>query len=160
MTPPPERACRTAKEAPTWPETVKARVTLGIGILIAARARTDREVTIASLLVTIILLVMMGAIAPLELMSPFARTLASFLSHTHATAALREVMILGKGIAAVGPQVLLLTGSGLAIALGGALLFRRSIDRSFESCEGARFPSCAYRRACSRKYRRQRVNSA
>lgn len=103
-------------------------VTLGLGILIAARARTDREVMVAALLVTIILMFMMGAITPVDLMTAPARAIATALPHTHATAALRSIMLLGSNVFEVWDKVLILIGSAAVLMFAGVKLFRRAID--------------------------------
>lgn len=103
-------------------------VTLGLGILLAARARTEREVLVATLMVIIVLMFMMGAITPVDLMSRPAQVVAGLIPHSHGTEALRQVMILGNGVTEVLPQVgVLVLASALFIG-GGALLFRRTID--------------------------------
>lgn len=103
-------------------------VTLGFGILLAARARTDREVTIATLLATIVLMFMMGAIAPLELMSPLARAIASVIPHTYATAALRDVMLRGQDLGDEVPDLAVLAAAAIATVGIGVVAFRRRID--------------------------------
>lgn len=103
-------------------------VTLGLGILLAARAKSEREVLIATLMVIIVLMFMMGAITPTDLMTRPAQVVAGLIPHSHATEALRGVMILGSGVTDVLPQIgILLLASALFIG-GGAALFRRTID--------------------------------
>lgn len=103
-------------------------VTLGIGILLAARARTEREVMIATLMVTIVLMFMMGAITPLDLMSEPARRIAELIPHTYANESLRRVMLLGYPLVEELATVLGLLVVGVVLTVLGAILFRRQID--------------------------------
>lgn len=103
-------------------------VTLGLGILLAARAKSEREVLIATLMVIIVLMFMMGAITPVDLMSRPAQVVAGLIPHSHATEALRQVMIVGGGLLDVLPQIGILLFAAAAFIGGGALLFRRTID--------------------------------
>lgn len=103
-------------------------VTMAMGILLAARARTDREVMVGTLLVTILLMFLMGAITPLDLMTPPARAFASILPHTHATGALRRVMLLDSSALTEWRAVLLLAASGAGLLAVGVRVFRRSLD--------------------------------
>lgn len=104
--------------------------TLGLGILIAARARTEREVMVASLMVAIVLMFMMGAITPVELMSPPAQAFANALPHTHAAEALRRVMLLGYGPGEILPDLGILLASGVALTAAGVALFRRTLEQA------------------------------
>lgn len=103
-------------------------VTLGIGILLAARARTEREVMIATLMVTIVLMFMMGAITPLDLMSGPARRVALAIPHTYANESLRRVMLLGYPLFEELATVVGLLVVGVALTVLGAIFFRRQID--------------------------------
>lgn len=103
--------------------------TLGVGILVAARARTEREVMVASLMVTIVLMFMMGAITPVELMSPSAQAFANLLPHTHAAEALRRVLLLGYGPLDILADLGMLLVSGIVLTLAGVALFRRTLEQ-------------------------------
>ncbi|MBI4394476.1 MAG: ABC transporter permease [Euryarchaeota archaeon] len=103
-------------------------VTLGIGILLAARAKSDREVMVATLMVVIVLMFMMGAITPVDLMGAPGQFIAGILPHTHATSALRQVMLLGYGLGQELTAVGILVGSTLVLMIGGAWLFKRTVD--------------------------------
>lgn len=105
-----------------------ALVTLGLGILLAARARTEREVLVATLMVIIVLMFMMGAITPIDLMSRPAQVVAALIPHSHATEALRQVMLLGNGLDAALPAVGVLVVAALLFLGAGSMLFRRGID--------------------------------
>jgi len=105
-----------------------AFTTLCMGVVIAARARSDREVMVATLMVTILLMFMMGAITPIELMSAPARTVAHLIPHTYATQALRSIMLLGSPASSLWAPLAALCASAAALAGAGIALFRRSLS--------------------------------
>jgi ABC-2 type transport system permease protein len=70
-----------------------------------------------------------GVFFPLQQMPWYMQDLAHFLPLTYATAALRKVMVLGADISAVGTEVLILIGFGIALLAIAVPMFRRAMSK-------------------------------
>lgn len=107
-----------------------ATATLGIGLVIASLANTERSVLVGTLLLTIVFMFLIGALTPVEYMLPTSQYVAKSLPPTYGVDALRRVMLLGQGLTT--PSVLidlgaLVVGSIVFLGLGTWLFNRKAL---------------------------------
>lgn len=104
--------------------------TLGIGLIIASLATTERSVLVATLLLTIVFMFMIGALTPVEYMLPTSQFVAKSLPPTYGVDALRRVMLLGQGLGAkpvIIDMIALGIGSLVALTIGAFLFSRKAL---------------------------------
>lgn len=100
---------------------------IGIGLVLAAFARQVAGAVILSVLVTLPLIFMTGAVFPLSQMPYFMRVIAHAIPLTYALEALSGVMLRGESLADVAWRLAVLLGFGVALlGLGSALVRRRT----------------------------------
>ncbi|MBW3584017.1 MAG: ABC transporter permease [Euryarchaeota archaeon] len=107
-----------------------ALATLGIGLIVAALATTERSVLVATLLITIVFMFLIGALTPVEYMLPTSQFVALSLPPTYGVDALRRVMLLGQGFTNVGILVdigALVIGSVVTLVVGAVLFSKRGL---------------------------------
>ena len=97
---------------------------ISLGLMVAARLRTEELADGILNLISWPMLLLSGVWFSLEGASPAAQTLSQALPLTHLVAAARRVMVDGAGLVEVLPEVTLLAGLGLALLIAAARLFR------------------------------------
>jgi ABC-type multidrug transport system permease subunit len=97
---------------------------ISVGLVVAARLRTEELADGILNLISWPMLLLSGVWFSMEGASPAARALSEGLPLTHMVAAARRVMIDGAGVAAVLPEVALLSGLALVLLAGAARAFR------------------------------------
>jgi ABC-type multidrug transport system permease subunit len=103
---------------------VGALCLISLGLIVAARLRTEELADGILNLMTWPMLLLSGVWFSLEGASPAARFLAQAFPLTHLVDAARSVMIDGAGVVDVLPQLALLGGIALVLLLVAARLFR------------------------------------
>ena len=104
--------------------TAGAMCLISMGLIIAARLRTEE---LADGLLNIFswpMLLLSGVWFSMEGTSPAARFLSELMPLTHLVNAARAVMVDGAGIIQVLPEILLLGGTGIVLLVVAAMLFR------------------------------------
>lgn len=97
---------------------------IGIGLVIAARLRTEEMADGLLNLISWPMMFLSGIWFSLDGMHPWVQKLALVFPLTHVTTAARAVMIDGAGLAAIAPQLGVLAGFTLVCLGIGAALFR------------------------------------
>jgi len=97
---------------------------ISLGLIVAARLRTEELADGILNLISWPMLLLSGVWFSLEGASPAARALAQVLPLTHLVDGARQIMIDGAGVAQVLPQIGLLTVLALALLVAAAKLFR------------------------------------
>ena len=98
--------------------------TISLGLIVAARLRTEELADGVLNLMSWPMLLMSGVWFSMEGTSQAARTLSSLMPLTHLVNAARRVMIDGAGVTQVLPEIIILGGTGLILLLIAARLFR------------------------------------
>jgi ABC-type multidrug transport system permease subunit len=109
-----------------------ATATLGVGLVIASLASTERSTLVATLILTIVFMFLIGALTPVEYMLPTSQYVAHALPPTYGVDALRRIMLLGQGLGspAILIDLLALTaGSVLFLGLGSYLFNRKALGK-------------------------------
>lgn len=109
-----------------------ATATLGLGLIVASLASTERSTLVATLLITIVFMFLIGALTPVEYMLPTSQFVAYSLPPTYGVDALRRVMLLGQGFGtpAVVIDLLALFGaSALLLGIGSFLFNRKALGK-------------------------------
>lgn len=109
-----------------------AAATLGIGLVIASLATTERSTLVATLMLTIVFMFLIGALTPVEYMLPTSQLIAKSLPPTYGVDALRRVMLLGQGLGtqAIWIDIIALSiGATLFLAIGAFLFNRRALGK-------------------------------
>jgi ABC-2 type transport system permease protein len=83
-------------------------VCIGIGILIATLSRSQQQVVLTSFFFNVPIIQLSGAIAPIESMPPFFRTLSFFDPLRHFVTIARSLILKGSGLEILLPDVLAL----------------------------------------------------
>lgn len=104
--------------------TLGALCFLALGFLLAGLVRSAQAAPGITMVVFFLLLFLGGIFFPREMMPGFLGALSRVLPSTMLNDALREVMILGRGIGAVWQELLGVAGWFMAGALGALRLFR------------------------------------
>ena len=102
---------------------------VGLGILITSFA--DREETATMVMMTLMfpMMFLSGVFFPISQMPWYMQDIAQILPLTYATTALRKVMVLGAGITAVWPDVLVLLVIGVVMLAISVPLFQKAMSR-------------------------------
>ncbi|MEJ2575400.1 MAG: ABC transporter permease [Gammaproteobacteria bacterium] len=95
-----------------------------VGLLVAARLRTEELADGLLNLLSWPQLILSGVWFSLEGVNPAARALAQAFPLTHLVDAARRIMLDGAGLAEVGPQLAILAGLTLALLAAAARMFR------------------------------------
>jgi len=104
--------------------TAGALCLISLGLIVAARLRTEELADGVLNLMVWPMLLLSGVWFSMEGASPAAQTLSQFSPLTHLVDAARQVMIDGAGIIDVLPQIALLTGFSVLLLTIAARLFR------------------------------------
>jgi ABC-2 type transport system permease protein len=102
---------------------------VGLGILITSL--TGAEETATMILMTLLFPMMFfsGVFFPLQLMPSYMQVIAQFFPLTHAVTALRRVVVLGAGIAAISTDVIILFCFGFVFLLAALFVFEWAMKR-------------------------------
>jgi ABC-type multidrug transport system permease subunit len=104
--------------------TAGAMCLISMGLIIAARLRTEE---LADGLLNVFswpMLLLSGVWFSMEGTSPAAQLLSALMPLTHLVNAARAVMVDGAGVVQVLPEIALLSGMGVLLLLIAAMLFR------------------------------------
>jgi len=97
---------------------------LALGFLISSMTKTLKTAEMASNAITFPMMFLSGVFFPLAILPPFLATIAKLLPLFYLGQALREVMIRGKTLWAVWPDILVLVAMGLVCFIISIRLFR------------------------------------
>ncbi len=97
---------------------------ISLGLIVAARLRTEELADGVLNVLTWPMLLLSGVWFSMEGTSPAAQAISQVLPLTHLVSAARRVMIDGVGVAQVLPEIAILGGTGLFLLLIAARLFR------------------------------------
>ncbi len=97
---------------------------ISLGLIVAARLRTEELADGVLNVLTWPMLLLSGVWFSMEGTSPAAQAISQVLPLTHLVSAARRVMIDGAGVAQVLPEIAILGGTGLFLLLIAARLFR------------------------------------
>ncbi len=109
-----------------------ATATLGVGLVIASLASTERSTLVATLILTIVFMFLIGALTPVEYMLPTSQYVARALPPTYGVDALRRIMLLGQDLGTPTILVDLLAlslGSIFFLAVGAFLFNRKALGK-------------------------------
>ncbi len=103
---------------------------IGLGLVVACFARNDGEAANLASGLLVPLIFLSGALfpmpnAPLFSLGPITVQAYDFSPATHATEALRKVMIFGDGPTTIGYELVMLAVLSMVILMGGIVLYRR-----------------------------------
>lgn len=102
---------------------------VGLGILVSAVAAEQETATQLLFMFQFPMLFLSGVFFPILLMPSFMQKIAHFIPLTYAITALRKVMVLGAGIAAVKSEILILAIFGIVTIAISVPVFKRVITR-------------------------------
>jgi ABC-2 type transport system permease protein len=102
---------------------------VGLGILITSLADKEETATMVMMTLMFPMMFLSGVMFPIQQMPPFMQTLASFLPLTYAATAMRKVMVLGAGVSAITPEVLILAVFGIVLLTVAVPMFKRAMNR-------------------------------
>jgi ABC-type multidrug transport system permease subunit len=97
---------------------------ISIGLIVAARLRTEELADGVLNVLSWPMLMLSGVWFSMDGTNPAAQFVSRCLPLTHIVDAAREIMVDGAGVFQVLPEILLLSGMGLALLLTAAWLFR------------------------------------
>lgn len=97
---------------------------ISLGLVFAARIRNEELAGGLFNLVTFPMLAFSGVFYSLEGSPPLLRTIGNLFPLTYFTAAARKIMLDGAGLAAIGPELLILGGLTAVFLLVASVLFR------------------------------------
>lgn len=97
---------------------------VSLGVLLAAYARTDAQVSGLGTILILVLAALGGCMVPLVFMPDFMSDLAAFTPHGQALIAFQDVMVRGAGVMDVLPATGVLTGVALLFFLVALPRFR------------------------------------
>ncbi len=103
---------------------IGAAAFLSVGFLISSLTKTLKTAEMASNAITFPMMFLSGVFFPLAILPAFLATIAKLLPLYYLGQALREVMIRGKPLWAVWPDILILVGMGLICFLVSIKMFR------------------------------------
>lgn len=89
---------------------VVALCSTGLGILIAAVARTEAQIGGVAAVILWVMAFIGGSLMPLFLFNPFLASLGRLTPHGWANVAFYDLLVRGRGLADVGPALLVLLG--------------------------------------------------
>jgi ABC-2 type transport system permease protein len=95
----------------------------GLGVLIAALARTESQVGSISSVGLWVMGALGGAFMPTFLLGGFMETISKVVPHSWAATAYYDLLLRGKGIADIGPELAVLAGFTLVFAVIGIWRF-------------------------------------
>ncbi|MBU0623705.1 MAG: ABC transporter permease [Candidatus Thermoplasmatota archaeon] len=102
---------------------------VGLGILITSFADKEETATMVMMTLMFPMMFLSGVFFPIQQMPSFMQTLASFLPLTYAASAMRKVMVLGAGISAITPEVIILAVFGIVLLTIAVPMFKRAMNK-------------------------------
>lgn len=102
---------------------------VGLGILITSLADKEETATMVMMTLMFPMMFLSGVMFPIQQMPPFMQTLANFLPLTYAATAMRKVMVLGAGVSAITPEILILAVFGIVLLTIAVPMFKRAMNR-------------------------------
>jgi ABC-2 type transport system permease protein len=102
---------------------------VGLGILITSFADKEETATMVMMTLMFPMMFLSGVFFPIQQMPSFMQTLASFLPLTYAASAMRKVMVLGAGVSAITPEVIILAVFGIVLLTVAVPMFKRAMSR-------------------------------
>lgn len=102
---------------------------VGLGILVSAIATEQETATQLLFMFQFPMLFLSGVFFPIQMMPEFMQKIAQVIPLTYAITALRKVMVLGAGLAAVRTEILILLIFGVVTLSISVPVFKRVITR-------------------------------
>jgi ABC-2 type transport system permease protein len=102
---------------------------VGLGILITSLADKEETATMVMMTLMFPMMFLSGVMFPIQQMPSFMQTLASFLPLTYAATAMRKVMVLGAGVSALTPEIVILAVFGIVLLSIAVPMFKRAMNR-------------------------------
>lgn len=102
---------------------------VGLGILITALTNTEETATMILMSIVFPMMFFGGVFFPLQLMPSYMQVIAQFFPLTHSVTALRRVVVLGAGIAAISTDVVILFSFGMVFLLAAFVVFEWAMKR-------------------------------
>ncbi|MBK4729688.1 ABC transporter permease [Oxynema sp. CENA135] len=103
-------------------------VCIGLGILLATIARNQQQVILTSFFFNVPLIQLSGAIAPIESMPPFFRTLSAFDPLRHYVAIARGLILKGVGFEVLWPRAIALLAFAIVLLAVSISRFRKQLE--------------------------------
>ncbi len=100
---------------------------VGLGILVTSFSQNEETASMMMMSLMFPMMFLSGVFFPVEQMPSFMQTISSALPMTYAVNALRKVMILGADISAIGGEVLILIGFGIALLAISVPMFKKAM---------------------------------
>jgi len=107
--------------------TLTALALVSVMFLLLARVNDPMVPRIASMLLNTLLFFPSGAVYPVEALPGWLRAIAVVDPFTYAVRALRTLLLQGAGLAAITPDLLVLSATGAVALVLSAAVFRRSL---------------------------------
>ncbi len=102
---------------------------VGLGILITSFADKEETATMVMMTLMFPMMFLSGVFFPIQQMPSYMQTLANFLPLTYAASAMRKVMVLGAGVSAITPEVVVLGVFGIVLLTVAVPMFKRAMSR-------------------------------
>jgi ABC-2 type transport system permease protein len=102
---------------------------VGLGILITSLADKEETATMVMMTLMFPMMFLSGVMFPIQQMPAPMQTLANFLPLTYAATAMRKVMVLGAGISAITPEIIILAVFGIVLLTIAVPMFKRAMNR-------------------------------
>jgi ABC-2 type transport system permease protein len=102
---------------------------VGLGILITSFADKEETATMVMMTLMFPMMFLSGVFFPIQQMPSYMQTLANFLPLTYAASAMRKVMVLGAGVSAITPEVVILGVFGIVLLTVAVPMFKRAMSR-------------------------------
>jgi len=102
---------------------------VGLGILITSFADKEETATMVMMTLMFPMMFLSGVFFPIQQMPSYMQTLANFLPLTYAASAMRKVMVLGAGVPAITPEVVILGVFGIVLLTVAVPMFKRAMSR-------------------------------
>lgn len=102
---------------------------VGLGILITSFADKEETATMVMMTLMFPMMFLSGVFFPVQQMPSFMQTLAGLLPLTYAASAMRKVMVLGAGVQAITPEIIILAVFGIVLLTVAVPMFKRAMNR-------------------------------
>jgi len=102
---------------------------VGLGILITSFADKEETATMVMMTLMFPMMFLSGVFFPIQQMPSYMQTLANFLPLTYAANAMRKVMVLGAGMPAITPEIIILAVFGIVLLSVAVPMFKRAMNR-------------------------------
>lgn len=102
---------------------------VGLGILITSFADKEETATMVMMTLMFPMMFLSGVFFPIQQMPSYMQTLANFLPLTYAANAMRKVMVLGAGMSAITPEIVILAVFGIVLLSVAVPMFKRAMNR-------------------------------